>query len=344
LVAENAPALKVMRQGFAFPYLSPPVRSYSTPLPYFAKDRQLARQLMLEEQVKAGQGDWSGAVSSGLDAIDLGTQLPRDGGIIGMLVGIACEAIGRKQLWSYSDHLSALEARAAARRLEGIRSHQVSFAETMQEEKWSGQAGLLEVMHQSNWRNHVAALIGTQADDIVTRRMEVQLTFTSDKTIMADYTRAIDQSIQRARRPYMSHPPPLPTPADPLVPYLVDEDAGTRLRDADSRAQNALLLTTFALHAYRLEHGAYPATLASLVPGYLTAVPADPFAVSGPIRYRPSGSRYVLYSIGPDGKDDGGMPICDRTKSGPAVPGGQDQRAFTQPNSLGDIVAGVNVY
>jgi hypothetical protein len=333
-----------MRQGLTHSYLSPPVRSYSTPLPYFAKDRQFARQIMLEEQVKAGQGDWSGAVSSGLDAIDLGTQLPHGGGIIGMLVGIACEAIGRRQIWSYSDHLSAMEARAAARRLEGIESRQVSFAETMQEEKWSGQAGLLELMHQPNWRNHVAALIGTQPEDIVTRRMEVQLAFTNDKTIMADYTRAIDLAIQRARHPYISHPPPLPTPADPLVPYLVDEDAKTRFRDADNRAQNALLLTTFALHAYRLEHGAYPATLASLVPGYLTAVPADPFAVSGPIRYHPSGSRYALYSVGPDGKDDGGKAICDQSKPAPTRPGGQDQRAFTQPDSLGDIVAGVNIY
>ena len=70
-----------------------------------------------------------------------------------------------------------------------------------------------------------------------------------------------------------------------------------------------------ALRAYRLEHGAYPATLAALTPAYLKQIPNDPFAASGPLHYKRQGSKYVLYSIGPDGKDDGGKPIFDATQA-----------------------------
>ena len=61
----------------------------------------------------------------------------------------------------------------------------------------------------------------------------------------------------------------------------------------------------FGLAAYRAEHGAYPADLAALVPKDIPAVPEDVFA-TGPLRYRREGEGYVLYSVGPNGVDDGG--------------------------------------
>ncbi len=61
----------------------------------------------------------------------------------------------------------------------------------------------------------------------------------------------------------------------------------------------------FALAAYRAEHGAYPMELAQLSPKHLAAVPEDPFA-KGPLRYKRTETGCVVYSIGPNGKDDGG--------------------------------------
>ncbi len=61
-----------------------------------------------------------------------------------------------------------------------------------------------------------------------------------------------------------------------------------------------------ALEKYVLEHHAYPRTLRALVPGYLDRVPTD--VIDGaPMRYRLTvDGRYQLYSIGWNGKDDGG--------------------------------------
>jgi hypothetical protein len=99
---------------------------------------------------------------------------------------------------------------------------------------------------------------------------------------------------------------------------------------------------TLALRAYKVEHGGYPSALTALVPGCVDAVPDDPFAASGPLKYRLASTRYVLYSIGPDGKDDGGRPIFDPTKPAP-MPGQFDPRYQIMEKSVGDIVAGVNL-
>jgi hypothetical protein len=61
----------------------------------------------------------------------------------------------------------------------------------------------------------------------------------------------------------------------------------------------------FALVAYRAEQDEYPAELAKICPKYLQSLPDDPFG-TGPIRYKREPEGYVLYSVGPNGKDDGG--------------------------------------
>jgi hypothetical protein len=66
----------------------------------------------------------------------------------------------------------------------------------------------------------------------------------------------------------------------------------------------------FALAAYRADHGSYPARLADLVPQYVTTVPNDIFNASE-LHYRPKGGGFLLYSVGANGKDDGGKGYDD---------------------------------
>ncbi|MGA2620628.1 MAG: hypothetical protein ABSF26_23645 [Thermoguttaceae bacterium] len=67
----------------------------------------------------------------------------------------------------------------------------------------------------------------------------------------------------------------------------------------------------FALAAYHADHGSYPAKLADLAPQYAAAVPKDIFSASE-LHYRPEGGGYLLYSVGVNGKDDGGKGVGDR--------------------------------
>jgi hypothetical protein len=70
------------------------------------------------------------------------------------------------------------------------------------------------------------------------------------------------------------------------------------------------LHVAFALAAYRRDHGAYPKSLDALAPKYLPKVPDDLFT-GKPLVYRPVEAGYLLYSFGPNGKDDGGRWFND---------------------------------
>jgi hypothetical protein len=67
----------------------------------------------------------------------------------------------------------------------------------------------------------------------------------------------------------------------------------------------------FALAAYRADHGACPAKLADLVPKYAAEVPKDIFAAAD-LHYKLEGSGCLVYSVGTNGKDDGGRGYADR--------------------------------
>jgi hypothetical protein len=81
----------------------------------------------------------------------------------------------------------------------------------------------------------------------------------------------------------------------------------SRARELADRCQEHtdLGILAIALAAYRGEHGAYPEKLADLAPAYVKTIPNDIFA-DAPLKYHKEGPGYVLYSIGPDLKDDGG--------------------------------------
>jgi hypothetical protein len=77
------------------------------------------------------------------------------------------------------------------------------------------------------------------------------------------------------------------------------------------------LQVLLALERHRRAKGAWPAKLEALTPTLLKAVPLDPFD-GKPLRYRATADGVIVYSVGPDGSDDGGN--IDRTR-GPTTPG-----------------------
>ncbi len=93
----------------------------------------------------------------------------------------------------------------------------------------------------------------------------------------------------------------LPSELLPAFPWLTTEDIRTiaRLRTAD---------VALAIQRYRLATGSLPDSLEELVPSYLDAVPKDPFDGKD-LRYKKLDIGFVVYSVGEDGKDDGGVQV-----------------------------------
>jgi hypothetical protein len=72
------------------------------------------------------------------------------------------------------------------------------------------------------------------------------------------------------------------------------------------RTQLNLAILALASERYRLDHGRWPATPAELVPAYLSTVPFDPHG-GGPLHWKITGGNLILYSVGENGIDDGGI-------------------------------------
>ena len=88
-----------------------------------------------------------------------------------------------------------------------------------------------------------------------------------------------------------------------LHPYTWDFNAYYQ-----ALAERRLAATALAVRWYACEHGGVlPARLGDLVPRYLPALPSDPLAEGGPpLGYVAESKRPVVYSVGENGKDDGG--------------------------------------
>jgi hypothetical protein len=83
-----------------------------------------------------------------------------------------------------------------------------------------------------------------------------------------------------------------------------------------SSSEQSALITTIAILRFKADKGNFPDNLDELLKaGYLKELPQDPYS-NGSLTYKRAGDNFVLYSIGPNFKDDGGK-AANNTK----VPG-----------------------
>jgi len=91
------------------------------------------------------------------------------------------------------------------------------------------------------------------------------------------------------------------------------------VKEAQGLASARICAVALALERFRLANERLPKELSELVPRFLPTVPLDPFD-GAPLRYKPLAKGYVIYSIGPDGRDDGGKEPPSRRPSTKDVP------------------------
>lgn len=73
-----------------------------------------------------------------------------------------------------------------------------------------------------------------------------------------------------------------------------------------SQALHRAAAVAVAATRFRTVEGSLPDSLEDLVPTYLPLAPADPFAADASLQLKQTDSGLVIYSVGPDGEDDGG--------------------------------------
>lgn len=320
------------RKGFAYRCLVPQSRSGNADLDTIEALGFMCHLLLLDGQVKELRCDWDGALDSYMDSLRVGADLARGGGVEHQWGSADIQRAAAKSLWPVLPRVSAQAARSAANRLAAIAGSLPSQADVLREQKYSEQARVQRWVQRPDWRRELARTFRC-CEDGLDHHVDQARCFTVSKAWMLETTSdAYDEMIRSAHKPYHQDKRPAISSLTFDNYCLYCSSMLDRAIWEYARAMDELLSVTLALHAWRLENGSYPASLSELVPEYLKWLPRDPFALKGTFRYRAKGSRYLLYSLGPDSVDNSGTWISGRIK-GDIVAGLTDSPA-PLPRSL----------
>lgn len=316
VIANNSRAIALFQQALSQNFWTPPRRTNAsrTYIPYWLGLMQL---ITLEGKGRVATGDWNGAAQCALDIMQFGSTIPHGADFAVNALGYQFQENSREDYRYCIQHLQAVQARQAIRRLTWIEQQQASFADVLQEDLYTNYA----VMKSTNI--DILPAQSNNAQQQTRRRFR--------EALLDLYIKCMQQDIANARLPYAKQQP-YPSPQGPYAEELVPDVESWATRIAFQQMKYDFLLLATALHAYHVEHTNYPAKLGELAPGYLTALPNDVFAAQGGYNYKLNGRDYCIYSVGPDGHDDGGTPLVE-------TPGKDGKPGTVSKNSHGDIVA-----
>jgi len=299
---------------------------HSNNFPSYARLRELARISLSAALYYDRTGQPGKAVDSLLDGIEMGAKMQRGGPLIAGLVGVAIEYIPMSHLEPLLPKLTPAELEHVARRMQVISKERVAYSDIiLAEGRYNAEVtaymfgkdrGVATACDWAGW----FAPRGTSGVNSVTH--SVQFAFT-DKTKLInenlDYMKAL---AKEQRGPYTGRSN-IPEPRNSFIFGTIGR---SRIPFARNEAYFTLLQTEAALLRYLKDNGRYPTKLSDLSPQYLASAPADPFG-GKMLRYctTDGGKSCILYSVGPDLRDDHGRPISTRNVSS---------------DSRGDIVGG----
>ncbi|MEN6357508.1 MAG: hypothetical protein ABFD83_10535 [Armatimonadota bacterium] len=329
----NAPALAVFRQGLSKPFMSPRPKSYDDlHFEQYARFREIARRLSSEAHYYEKIGKYGLAASSALDAVDLGVTIPKGGPMIDALVGAAVESIGAKRLEEILPKLAPYDMTRVAARLDAIDRKRTSFADIMTEEAYNTAVITANLYGKADFRRQVMDPRNWIGLDSLRKPHQLWTDLDNafcNKQNMIYETKQYYESVAREQKSPYTGESHVPVPSNPMTEgySIYGSNITIDIRAAYTRAEtiSIFLRTEVALRRYRFDNGSYPAKLSDVAPKYLKKVPIDPFGKGKPLKYKliKNGKGFLLYSLGPDMKDNRGMAA-----------------QWSGQSTVGDLVAG----
>ena len=293
--------LKIVREALPLECGIEPPEGPETLLPHFQSFRGVARLFAMEAEARRLNDDYAGAAASALDCLEMAQDAKSQNIVISYLVGVACEAIALASLDQTLPGLKADEAKAALVRLQGIIAKRPPLADALTGEEAWGRQCFKRLLPD---RGQVRQFVVQQMEKQVTEDELTQIIAHLPQT-WQDMGSYYDRLRRNAALPYPQRDKDLAPPQDPLADLLLPNLALVLFRQTVSDTRLSLYVLALATQTYRAEHGAFPAHLGDLVPGVISAIPADPFT-GGPLSSVTAGDRLKLYSLGPDGVDNHG--------------------------------------
>jgi hypothetical protein len=307
-LAPVRPILDEIRSTFRLDWRAPPERGLQAgaAFPDYASFRGRARDFTAETVVARRGGDYDAAMQRSLDGMELAAKLPWGGPLTARLVGLACHAMGFSQVERVVPHLPATAISEALTRVRRVRNAWPPLSETWENERimtLSLQRDAFLDLPRHPLREQFDTLRSLQEKP--TFRGTVQLALTPRRVVLANLDNYYRQRIDESKKPFRQRAP-VPAPGDPWsgMWYLADEPEHTWKYEF-AQTELAILEVALAVRLYRLERGRYPVDLRAVERRWLPTVPLDQW--DQPVAYRLKDERPVVYSLGPDGKDNGGL-------------------------------------
>jgi len=314
------------------------------------KTREVASLLGLRVMYHCGAKKYDAAWQDVITLHRLGRLLSKGGSLIELLVGIAIDAIARnaalrfleaskpdaKRALTYRDDLLKLPPLASVADKVDL-SERFTFLDSAQAVRRNGVSALTELigLARGNFPEVPAEVVeatlfrldwdrvlktGNGWYDRMTTALRKPTRAERQKALAAievdlkrakqdaDFLAIVRDSADAAKRGAASD-----RAGDLLVNLLMP----TVLKVSEASDRQEVRFRTevlaFALAAHFADHKKYPAKLADLVPKYAKAIPDDIYS-GKPLIYKPTVSGYELYSVGTNGKDDGGQSLDDEPR------------------------------
>jgi hypothetical protein len=281
--------------------------------------RDCARWFVAESVLARHQGNAGLTLQRSLDASELASRLSGGSGMDLRLIANACHAIGFSQAEQITTAVPPADIPGALERVRRLRREWPPLSELVESERLIVMTAMTEAFQ----KNQEGLIVDTGPSPSVWEAF--QFAWTPRRLVLARIERHYLQRIEESGKPVRQR-------ADPPVPPDIGSRAATamfasRLSDfwrwEKPKTELALLEVVLAVRMHRFTHGRYPVQLNEIDQRWLPSAPLDLW--DQPIRYRLQASRPVIYSLGPDGVDDGGRAI---------------NPVHLTPGSRGDLVFG----
>ena len=267
--------------------------------PDYLRFRKMARLLGMRASVKMAEGEYTEAASAAIDCIAMAQHVATGRYIMADLVAKDCEAMGVRALDEVIPHLDGTGCETALERLQAIEKARVPLDDTLAGHEGFDRRCFQELMAHPEQLGHY---VDTEMSPGVREALLLmRLRAGSWEALCAHWAQVREQTA----RPYHQREE-IPEPTDPFLLAVALDMKSLWVKDANMHAVFALRKLWLAARCYQLTEGRLPTKLEDLVTQYIKAVPADPFS-DGFLRSRAAKGRLTIYSIGPDGVDDGGQ-------------------------------------
>jgi hypothetical protein len=297
---------------------------FSTLLPNTQNTRQVANLLTYDILLQVQDRDFVQALRSARALLNSGRAIGDEPTLVSQLVRIAIDGLTSSRIERIlaQGEPPPVELLAAQRAVEqeadeplfyyGLRGERAAL-DGLLENVQKGELNYKELSNLLVWVKGANALgrSGSAGNQVQERldALTVRLTIGSQRAEVLHYmSQAVEasqlppeQQAARLREMQAIQPKDLPLLIRLLGP------AWWKVGHAANRNRAQLRCTAVAIAAerYRQARGRWPTELSELVPGYLAAIPLDPFN-GQPLKLAKHNQGIVVYSVGQDGIDNGG--------------------------------------